>query len=409
MQTWKKTGGLVLVCLTGLLVACAPAKPEVDVQKTEQKPSATPPDPARFATPLAEEETGRSARLTIPYGKNWAIIHDANFTSMIDGRFIVFDSAARANAYKGTMHGGTIAGFAVSKTRGELYISTTYHDRGISGKRTDIIAIHNPENLEKIGEIILPPKRGQNMPFKASFNLSGDESLGFVYNFTPAASISIIDMVGRKVLGEVPIPGCTLAYRMGKTGFASLCGDGTMMGVGLDAQGNVVDQTRSGKFNDIDHDSLFLKRARFGDVLYFPTFTGNIQPVDLSGGTPKPLAKWSMLNEAERKANWRPGGVQLIAGDTQGTLYILMHKGGAEGTQKNGGSEVWMFDTKTQKRTGRIKLKTWGVSVAVAGDNLIVTNAEMQLDIYDNKTGTFSHTFGDGLFTPLVVYTADGQ
>ncbi len=369
----------------------------------------TPQVTVHYDTPLGEEETGISNTLSVPYDQNWAIIHDANFHSMIDGRFIVFDSDAKSSAYKGTMHGGTVGGLAVSKTRGEIYIATTYHARGISGERTDIIAIHDPVTLEKQSEIIVPAKRGANMPFKNGFRLSGDESLAFNYNFTPAASISVVDMAGRKFLKEIPIPGCTLAYPMGAKGFASLCGDGTMMGVSLDGAGNVVKETRSTQFNNIDDDSLFLKHARFGDTLYFPTFTGYMQPVDLSSDTPTPLEKWSLLTKAERTAHWRPGGWQLIAGDSAGMLYILMHPDGVEGSQKNGGPEVWVFDVGQKKRVRKIPLKTWGVSVAVVGEKFIVTNAEMQLDIYDVASGIFSHTFGDGIFTPFIVYTGQGQ
>ncbi len=380
--------------------------------KAPLEPAATVNTQAAFAdypAPLAEEETGISNTLVTPFDKNWAIIHDANFHSMIDGRFIVIDSAAQSKAYKGTMHGGTVGGLAVSDTRGEIYIATSYHSRGISGERTDIIAIHDPATLEKTGEIIVPSKRGANMPFKNSFRLSGDESLSFNYNFTPAASISVTDMTARKFLKEVPVPGCTLAYPMGNKGFASLCGDGTMIGVSLNSAGQVTNETRSEKFNDIDDDSLFLKQARFGDLLLFPTFTGNIQPVDLSGDTPKPAAKWSLVSDAERAANWRPGGWQLMAEDGQNLFYILMHADGAEGTHKNGGPELWVFDVAQKKRVQKVKLKTWGVSVAVVGERIIVTNAEMQLDIYNRKDGTFSHTFGDGIFTPFIVYTGTGQ
>jgi methylamine dehydrogenase heavy chain len=396
------------------LAACSqntsPQQSEEQVVSTDvAKGSAATAAQIDYAQPLAEEETGISNTLSFPYPQNWTIIHDANFNSMIDGRFIVMDSGAQSRAYKGTMHGGTVGGMAMSTARGEIYIATTYHARGISGERTDIIAIHDPVNLEKTGEIIIPPKRGANMPFKNGFRLSGDESLSFTYNFTPAASITVTDMVGRKFLTEIPIPGCTLAYPMGATGFASLCGDGTMMGVSLDASGKVTKETRSATFNNIDDDSLFIKRARFGDMLYFPTFSGNIQPIDLSSDTPTPLEKWSLVSAAERKANWRPGGWQVIAGDDKGMFYILMHPDGAEGTQKNGGPEVWVFDAAQKKRVAKIKLKTWGVSVAVAGDRLIVTNAEMQLDIYNLEDRAFTHTFGDGIFTPFIVYTGTGQ
>ncbi|PHS42400.1 MAG: amine dehydrogenase [Robiginitomaculum sp.] len=407
--------GIVGVLFTGLgMVACSPQPDGEQVPISEQVAGSQPGQQAiSYPAPLGEEEMGNSNVLAVPYAKSWAIIHDANFHSMIDGRFIVFDSTAKSHAYKGSMHGGTVGGIDVASD-GTIYIATMYHSRGISGERTDIIAIHDPVNLEKTGEIIVPAKRGSNMPFKNGFRLSGDDSLAFNYNFTPAASISVVDMAAKKFLKEIPIPGCTLAYPMGAKGFASMCGDGTMMAVGLDASGNVTQVTRSEKFNNIDDDSLFMKPVRFGDMLYFPTFTGNIQPIDLSGDTPKPLAKWSLVSDDERGGNWRPGGWQLIAGggesDDKGVFYILMHADGAEGSHKNGGPEVWVFDVKQKKRIDKIELKTWGVSVAVVGDSLIVTNAEMQLDIYDlTKSRAYSHTFGDGIFTPFVVYTGQGQ
>ncbi len=414
MKKWKSMSGFATMLVVLGLGACSQDTPELseaisqDVQQAE-KPDEKLGQKMSYPEPLGEEEMGNSHVLAVPYAKSWAIIHDANFLSMIDGRFIVFDSTARSHAYKGSMHGGTIGGIDVARD-GTIYIATMYHSRGISGERTDIIAIHDPENLEKTGEIIVPAKRGSNMPFKNGFRLSGDDSLAFNYNFTPAASISVVDMAAKKFLKEIPIPGCTLAYPMGAKGFAAMCGDGTMMGVSLDAGGNVTKETRSEKFNNIDDDSLFLKPARFGDILYFPTFTGNIQPIDLSGDTPRPLPKWSLLSADERAANWRPGGWQLIAGDGQGIFYILMHPDGAEGSHKNGGPEVWVFDAQQEKRTGKIELETWGVSLAVVGDSLIVTNAEMQLDIYDlTKNRAYSHTFGDGIFTPFIVYTGQGQ
>ena len=407
MQKWQGFSSIVATVFALGLNACSPKIDDPIAIAVEvgqiQKPMTS------YAEPLGEEEMGISNVLEVPYAKEWVIIHDANFHSMIDGRFILMDSAAVSKAFKGTMHGGMVGGVDVSEKSGEIYIATTYHSRGISGERTDIIAIHDPTTLEKSGEIILPAKRGANMPFKNSFRLSGDDSLSFNYNFTPAASISVTDMQAKSFLKEVPIPGCTLAFPMGDKGFASLCGDGAMIGVQLDGGGNVIAETRSETFNNIDDDSLFLKPARFGNMLYFPTFKGNLQPVDLSGNTPVPLEKWALVSKAEKAENWRPGGWQLIAGDNANTIYILMHPGGVEGSHKNGGPEVWVFDILKKKRIGKIKLKTWGVSVAVAAERLIVTNAEMQLDIYDLSNLKYSHTFGDGIFTPFIVYNAQGQ
>ncbi len=363
---------------------------------------------ADFPTPLAVEETGNRFTLKTPYPEGYAIIHDSAFFNMIDGKFILFDVDAAEGGFKGSVHGGIIGGYAASLKRNEIYVSATHYSRGISGERADVIAIYDMENLEQITEILLPPKRMQSMPWKNRFLLSNDKTLIFSMNFTPAASVSVIDIVNRKFLHEIDIAGCSLIYPMGDTSFATICGDGTMLAIELSADGKEVSQTRTKIFHDYDENVLFMKNARLSDIAYFPTFTGNIQPVDLSGKAIKVLPQWSMLTAKEKEKNWRPGGLNFIMSDNREHFYILMHEDGGEGSHKNGGGEVWVYHAESQKRTRKISLQTWGLSLAVSGSKLLVTNAEMGVDVYELESGKFVRTIG-GFQTPFTLYTVDGR
>ena len=115
-----------------------------------------------------------------------------------------------------------------------------------------------------------------------------------------------------------------------------------------------------------------------------------------------------MLGEGDE--GWRPGGWQFNA--VNGTdLYILMHPEGRNGSHKDGGPEVWVFDLESHQRRARIKLKTWGFSLMVTPDEdplMVVTNAQMALDVYRANTGEYLRTLGPhSQETPFVVYPAN--
>lgn len=361
-----------------------------------------------FPTPLAIEETGNSFTLETPYPEGYAIIHDAAFFNMIDGKFVVYDVDAPEGGFKGSVHGGMIGAFAGNPARNELYVATTYYTRGITGERADIVAVYDMGTLRKTAEILLPPKLMQSMPWKSRFRLSNDKRLAFVMNFTPAASVSIVDLANRKFLREIDIAGCSQVYPMGKTGFATICGDGTMLAIELSANGEKTSETRTEVFHDYDSHVMFMKNASLNGIAYFPTFAGNVQPVDLSGKAIKVLPPWSLLTDEEKPQNWRPGGLNFVMSDNESKFYILMHEDGAEGTHKNGGGEVWVYNAEDKKRTNKITLQTWGISLAVVGSKLLVTNAEMGIDVYDRENGQYVRTIG-GMQTPFTLYTVDGR
>ena len=84
-----------------------------------------------------------------------------------------------------------------------------------------------------------------------------------------------------------------------------------------------------------------------------------------------------------------------------------MHPDGNDGSHKSGGSEVWVFDPVKQQRVSRYKLKEWGVSVEVTrGKNpyLIVTNGDMQLDVYAAETGKWQKMIGGTAAMPFNLH-----
>lgn len=365
---------------------------------------------ATFEEPLAIETVGTVHRLPETYPDDWLIIHDANFDSMIDGRFIIFDPAAEHHGFKSSIHAGKLGGVDVAPERNEIYVATTYYSRGISGIRTDIISVHDMCTLEKKAELEIPSGLSETTPFKNKFRLSNDDRFGFAYNFTPASSVTVVNVDQLSVLNQVDIPGCSLAYPMGARSFASVCGDGTMLGSQLDENGNVLSQTRTDSVIDFDANAMFMKPARFNDEIYFPTFRGDLHGFDLSGEQPTHLGTWSLISDEDRESGWRPGGWTLIAADpVDGELYVLMHPDGQEGTHKNPGTEIWVFDIETKERKRRMPLELPAISIVATQQFIVATNVNMELDVYDAASGALSRAIGQTAMTPFVVYTAAGQ
>jgi len=358
---------------------------------------------------LPVEPIGVVETLPAAWPKTWVQAHDTNFRALSDGKVVIFDVAAENRNHKGSIPAGQFASYIASSTRPELYVAETYYSQRVRGTRNDVITIHDKTTLAPIAEIALPGgKRGQYVTFKNTLQLLNDEQWLAVYNFSPAATVTLIDIAARRIIGEVSIAGCAMIYPTGKRNFMSLCSEGVMLVSALDENGGVAKQWRTAAFFNTDVDPLFAMPTVIGRTAFFPTFLGDVQPVDLSGDVPKVLERWPLVTDAERKANWRPGGWQIAGAHDSGRLFVLMHPDGYNGSHKNGGPEVWVFDVATGKRTARHVLKNWGVSIEVtSGDHpyLVVTNGDFQLDIYSAEDGKWLRMFGDhAVAMPMVLH-----
>ncbi|MBT8079936.1 MAG: amine dehydrogenase [Gammaproteobacteria bacterium] len=358
---------------------------------------------------IAPEKLNVIQALPESYPADWIIAQDGSFFHMQNGKFIVLDAGSDDpfSRFKGFFNGSFIAQFYQSETRPLMYIVETYHSRGTRGERTDVLTVYDKANLAPVGEVVIPSKRASEMPTNYNLQMVDDEKLALIYNFTPAQSVSVVDPEKLEFLGEIPIPGCALVYPMAGRAFASLCGDGTMMSVQLDANGKQRSSGRTDRFFDADLDPVMEKPAYYDGVAYFPTFLGNIIPVDMNGRTPDVEDSWSMVEGIE--GGWRPGGISLTATDSKGNLWITMHPDGGDGTHKFPGFEIWVVDLEDESVARRIPMQTPVLSFDVTRDDklLVATTVEMNIDVYDAQSGDLLRTLSDfGQQTPFLLHGA---
>lgn len=281
-------------------------------------------------------------------------LNDAAFPHIIDGKLLIIDGESlKLQGMVGTAY---VAHTILSPDRSEIYVATTYYARLNRGERTDQIDVYDALTLKLKTEIVLPNKRALALAYKGLIRTSANGRFIFVQNATPATSVSVVDRVAGKFVAEVPTPGCWSIYTPSSVSdrFSTLCGDGTMLTVVFDDKGMVTGRQKSGVFFDPDDDALFISGEKSADRYYFASFKGNLQPVDIAGDVAVAAPRWSLVNAKDARNKWRPGGYQLMAlHEKSGTLYVGMHKNGAEGSHKNPADEVWSFNIATQKRIAR--------------------------------------------------------
>ena len=329
---------------------------------------------------------------------------------MSDGKLIVLDaeSDSPTTRFKGMLNSSFIGQFHQGSSRPLIYVVDTFHSRGNRGERTDVLTVYDKSHLSPVYEVVVPAKRASGMPTNFHLQTVDDEKLALIYNFTPAQSVSVVDLEKREFVGEVSVPGCALVYPMAGRAFASLCGDGSMYSVQLDAEGKQASTSRTEKFFDPDNDPVMEKAAYHDGIVYFPSFDGEIVPVDMRGETPKVLTPWSLVDDIE--GGWRPGGVSVISADSKGNLFVMMHPDGHEGTHKDPGVEIWVADIAKQKVSRRIAMTTPVMTIALTRDDklLLATTVEMNVDVYDAGSGELQRTLTDfGQETPLMLHGAN--
>lgn len=304
-----------------------------------------------------------------PAGPTRAYVSDIAIQHIVDGRLHVVD--VETARYIGQIPLAFAGQAVLSADRKRIYVSTTYYPRLWRGTRTDVIDIWDAETLEHTGEIAIPDRRAQALNYRGLISVSSDSRWLFVQNATPASSVSIVDLRERRLASEVATSGCWLALPVPSrpNRFATLCGDGTIETIALDERGALGERTRSEPFFDPEGDPVFVHAERIGDRFFFVSYLGEVHEIDLGADTPRATARWSLLDEADTKEGWRPGGYQLIAvHEASGRLYALMHPEGEEGTHKYPAAEIWAFDLASRKRIARMPGENAIALTAIQGD-----------------------------------------
>ena len=337
------------------------------------------------------------AKLDRTPGPNWIWANDFTFFFMADGRSYLLD--AGTGEFLGMLSTGSMfLKLDIPADRKVVYNAATYYERVVRGKRTDVINIFDPQTLDAIGEIPVPPKRLTSMPTLINSGITNDQRFLVLFNMTPAQSVTVVDLANRRFASEVITPGCAMAIP-GERRFRMLCADGTLLSVELDAEGREARRARSARFFDPQKDPLTEKPVRLGDRWWFVSFGSSIQPLDLSAETPRFLPAWSLLGDADREESWRIGGVEHLAvHEKSGRLYALMHQGGQD-THKDPGTEVWVYDLASMKRVQRIALRDPATSILVtqADEPLLVAVliGVPNVEVYSATTGEHQRTIGE--------------
>ncbi|TGN98001.1 amine dehydrogenase large subunit [Burkholderia sp. USMB20] len=316
-----------------------------------------------------------------PWHPHAVYVVDIAMPTMTDGRIFVYD--ADAKKLLGQIDGGFAPGLAISPDHKTSFIATTYFSRGSHGTRTDVVEMTDNTTLDHTGEIVIPAKHGQHVPSPYNTAFSADGKRLYVANITPAASVTVIDAVSKQVLSEIDTAACVLAYPSGNDRFTALCESGKALTVTLDANGKEVKRTMSDAFIDVDNDPAFINASRYQGGYLFTTYHGNVRSADFGGAKPAFGKSWSLLTDAERAEGWRPGGMQQTAVQVrQNRYYVLMHKGG-DGTHKDPGTQVWIYDLKTKQRVAR-----WDLAQQKVDPLVSIQVSEDDKPLFYGLTGT---------------------
>jgi len=323
------------------------------------------------------------------------VVDDA-FVNEIDARVHLFDG----DTYRrlGQIDAGFNPAFNLSPDGKTSVVSTTYFARGSHGARTDVVEFSDNSTLSVTHEIVLPSKRAMTLPTYFNVGYSNDSHFLYVSYVTPAASFGVLDPAKGTVLDEIDTAGCVLVIPSGPNRVSTICESGRLLTITLDAQGHEASRAMSDKFFDPDTDPIFVQGVPNTDGYAFLSFLGEVHEVNFSGAQPVFQKPWSLLGTADKAQNWRPGGSQVGAIHRKlGKLFVPMHRGG-EGTHKNGGTEIWVFDMKTHQRVARWPVASQKLSPVLAiqvsqDDAPIVFAATDHADVavFDALTGQLRH------------------
>ena len=295
------------------------------------------------------------------------------------------------------------ATIVVDAKRGAVYVPGSFYTRIYYGERSDVVVFNDLKTLAPVGEVAVPKKLAA-IGHAGLAGLIGGRFLG-VFNMTPAASVSIVDVETKKFVGEIATPGCAMIYPVG-TSFMQICGDGTLQLVTLTADGHEAKRAQSAKFFDVDKNAVYdyAVPSASGWILisvenetFEATFAGAIK-VTRTG---------TLLTDKDKEEKWRIGGDEPFAYNAAtATLFTLMHQGEKD-THTDDGAEIWAFDFKTGHRGYRLKLPEAAYAMNVSADAdprlFVLSTKPRTAYVYVARTGKELRTIDEAGYLPRQV------
>jgi len=322
---------------------------------------------ARAELPVEELKGGTRLPPATPHR---LYVMDAVFNHLVDSRVNIYDGDTRK--FLGMVPTSFNGHMTVSADGKDLYVMTTYYERLNRGKRTDLVEAWDAETLTPKFEVPIPQKRAQALNYRNYLRQSTDGGLLFVQNATPASSVTVVDLKTRQFTDEITAAaGCwsIIVLPSRPRSFASICGDGALLTVDVDAAGKPAGQQRSQPMFDPDKDPIFTHTENLGNTFYFVSYNGNVYSADFSGKEAVFGKPWPLQDASGKDRGWRPGGYNLLAvNQASKRLYVGMHPNGAEGSHKTPASEIWVYDLATRERVARVPGRN-ALSMSVSQDD----------------------------------------
>lgn len=331
---------------------------------------------AQAPAPLPAETLG--TRNLDPTQLSRVYVADVAISHISDGRIRVFD--AQQGSFLGMVSTAYAGNFTVNPQAKELYVATTHLSRSTRGERTDVLEVHDTDSLGFKFEVVLPPKRAQALNYRGLVRTNSTGQWVMVQNATPATSITVVDVTQRRVLSEVPTPGCwgILPAASHAMRFSMLCGDGKVVTLTLNEQGQVTERQASEKLFDPDEDAWFHHAEQVQDRYWFLSFKGILTELDLGGAVAVKRQAWPVVGPAARVKGWRPGGYQNFAVHPDGKRAVLaMHSQGGEGSHKRPAQALWTVDLTNGQRLSSVPGRSViSLTFSHSGDRLQALDGE---------------------------------
>lgn len=270
----------------------------------------------------------------------------------------VFDTST--GKYVAQIETPILGDLAIDPAGKHYYVAETVWTRRLHGTRQNFISVYDAHTLTLEGDIDIPGRIlvGNR---ERDFVVSDDGKTGYVYDFSPISSINVIDLVKRKFVKNVELPGCADLIPNQGVGVVSLCSDGSLASVNL--TGDKADITRTDPFFNATGDPVFddvqFDRTKAEAVML--SYSGLVYTAKL-GAKPVVSAPFSIqeaagLRKGETRPldlNWYPTGHQPSAlHRASGHLYVLMHAG-EFWSHKDNATEIWDLDLAARKVVKRI-------------------------------------------------------
>ena len=334
-----------------------------------------------------QPETIYVQRLQQP-SPHWLILNDPNFLGNMDSKIYVID--ADRNHMLGMLSaGGWRNAVEYSPDFSTIYSPETYYTRTTRGQRTDVLSFYDVSSLSVIDEVEIPAKRGSGAAHRAYSGRSDDGRFVYVFNMTPAMTVTVVDVRARKVTAEISTDGCAMIYPSGNLSFLSLCGNGRMRQTILTTQGE-LEQTRfTDVFFDPQQDPLTEKASRLNGDWYFVSFHGAVHRVEASDAGVNPSKRWALLKPSELDQGWRPGGAHFVASHRSGLLFLGMNRDGPD-SHKQPAQEIWVMNIDDMSQYKVIEPPGPVTQLAVSQDSqplLAAASEGPEIYLFDALTG----------------------